>query len=66
MPDKLLKELKKFSRGFLCVNKMENKVRIFLMDEYPIMLIWDGVLHCKSKKLKQKLLSNKILKEYIA
>jgi hypothetical protein len=65
MPEELLDELKKIAKGFISVNKMEDKTRIFIVDECPIMMFWDGGLICKSKRFRKKLEENKIIKEYL-
>ena len=65
MPEELLDELKKIAKGFISINKMEDKTRIFIVDECPIMMFWDGVLICKSKRFRKKLEENKIIKEYL-
>ena len=65
LPKELLDELKKISRGFICINKMENKIRIFLLEDYVQMLIWEGCLICKMRKFKEKLKNNPIISSYM-
>jgi hypothetical protein len=65
MPQDLVDELKKIANGFICINVMEDKTRIFILDECPVMMFWDGHLICKSHKFRKKLEENVIIKEYL-
>jgi len=42
-----------------------DKVRIFIMNETPVILYWDGGLICKSKRFRKILEDNLIIKEYL-
>jgi hypothetical protein len=65
MPQELIDELKKIANGFLCIHKLEDKTRIFILDECPVMMFWDGALICKGNKFRKKLEENVIIKEYL-
>lgn len=65
IPDELFEELKTLATGFICVNNLVDKIRIFIMNETPVILYWDGGLVCKSKRFRKILEDNVIIKEYL-